>query len=123
MGKAANRYDAKRVRYLKTLAKSPDQFEIEWEKRLNSWVKEIRRNAGRLKSKDGQQIMAIFQFVDKAMHILQECGEDVYLVYGERTYDLLTGECCKAFSEKAVYQYLRTSSFNNLHKNSIYKSS
>lgn len=115
MGKAANREKAKRIRYFKRLSQNrPERFEMEWEKRLSSWLAYIDKNAGRFSDDDGNRISSIFGLVDEAMGILEACGQDKFSQYAKQTFDLLSAECCRAFSIQVVPQLFRLSKWAQL---------
>jgi hypothetical protein len=98
MGKAAKREKANRRRYFIRLTQNrPERFEMEWEKRLSSWLVYIEKNAGRFSDDDGNRISSIFGVVEEAMGILEACGQDKFSQYAKQTFDLLSTECCRAF--------------------------
>ena len=84
MGKAAKRRKEMRMKYLAKLAeRHPARFENEWEKRLSSWIEQIRKDAGRLKSKKDKTVAPVFGLVEEIMTILKNCGEETYCKYAD----------------------------------------
>ncbi|MGB2929545.1 MAG: hypothetical protein WBB70_11600 [Desulfobacterales bacterium] len=70
MGKAAEQRKNNRMKYLAKLSNErPENFKIEWEKRLFSRIELIQRDAGILKYKKGQSTPPVFDRVDEAMFI------------------------------------------------------
>jgi len=99
MGKAAIQRRAKRSRYLAGLARNePERFRREWEKRLASWIDEIRLNAGKLRDKEKHRVPAVFERLKEAMVILEGCGDEAFRRYAPYTYHLLATECCRQFA-------------------------
>ncbi len=101
MSKAAAKRKLKRKKYLSSLAqRDPVAFEREWEKRLSSWLREIERNAGVLKNREGKSVAPVFKHVDEALDILEACGNEIFKKYAPRTYEILANECCRQFAIK-----------------------
>ncbi len=101
MGRAAKQRKRSRMKTLAELAKNhPQIFEREWNKRLNSWMVLIAGNAGKLSNRNGRRMTPLFDIVGEALACLRFCGEDAYRKYADRTYDLLTTECCRQFAKK-----------------------
>lgn len=108
MSKAAKRQKAKRLKYFKRLSETNSQrFEMEWEKRLSSWLIAINKDAGRLLNHKGETIPPIFGVADEALRILEGCGENIFNKYAKKTFDLLTIQCCISFSKKALPKFYR----------------
>ena len=112
MGKAAKREKARRRRYFQRLSETnPQRFEMEWEKRLSSWLIAINKDAGRLSNHKGETIPPVFSIVDEAMGILEACSQEIFGQYAKKTFRLLTTQCCIAFSAKAVSEIYRPSNY------------
>lgn len=121
MGKAAKREKAKRRKFLKSLSERDAQkFEMEWEKRLSSWLLDIEKCAGKLSNWKGDQRPPVFSIVDEAMSILDACGQKIFDKYARETYELLTNQCCISFSEEGVPQFYRMSNTKHLEFNNRY---
>jgi hypothetical protein len=100
MGKAADKRRKYQAKLLAGLAiTDPDKFHLEWNKRMESWVDELWRRAGKLTDKNGRPIPPVFEIVDKVCNILSECRnrEEIVKTYG--SIDILKHECAKALSE------------------------
>lgn len=113
MGKAAIHRRIKRRRYLARLAnEKPERFEKEWEKRLSSWMKQIRRDAGQLWDRETGALPPLFERVDEAMLVLQHCGEETYQRYAPEAWDLLTTECCRQFGRRVDPRLFRVNNYD-----------
>lgn len=121
MGKAAKRQKAKRRKLFKSLSERDAQkFEMEWEKRLSSWLFDIEKYACKLSNWKGEQRPPVFSIVDEAMSILDACGQKIFDKYARETYELLTTQCCVSFSGKGVPHFYRMSNLKRLELNSSY---
>lgn len=121
MGKAAKREKAKRRKFFKSLSERDAQkFDMEWEKRLSSWLFDIEKYAGRLSNWKGEQRPPVFSIVDEAINILEACGQKIFDKYARETYELLTAQCCVSFSKEGVPQFYRMSNLKSLELNSTY---
>ncbi len=93
MGKAALRRKARRKDYLAELSRrDPARFAREWDKRLNSWLFEIRSIANEWAKGGIESHRHIFSVVDAAMDILSACEASVYHQHKSSTFDLLSNE-------------------------------
>jgi aspartate aminotransferase-like enzyme len=109
MGKAASQRRMKRMKFLVRLAgKDPAGFDVEWERRLSSWLELIRREAGRWRSKPGTPAPSVFDIVDEALNVLEKCGEAAYARHAREAHDLLTLECCRQFGFHSGLQHMRS---------------
>ncbi len=80
MGKAAKRARSKRRMYfVKLAAESASKFESEYQKRLSSWAREIRKGGINLRNKP----------LKEAYAILNACGSEIYVKYERITYEVL----------------------------------
>lgn len=94
MGKAAERRKAGRSRYLQHLAESaPDVFAWKWERRVDSWLREIGRSFIERKRNGTAARGRIFTIVDSAMETLAACGPDAWEKYASWTYGVLIHAC------------------------------
>jgi len=94
MGKAAQKRKNHRRNFLAGLSYSnPGRFAIEWEFRLNSWLKEIYNIKRSWIDGDNEDERLMFDVVDNAFAILNECAPGVRGAYAQKTFDLLAGEC------------------------------
>lgn len=121
MGKAAKREKAKRRKFFKSLAeRDARNFAMEWEKRLSSWLFDIKKYAGKLSNWKGERRPPVFSIVDEAMSILEACGQKIFDKYASETYELLTNQCCISFSEEGVPQFYKMSNIKHLEFNNCY---
>lgn len=108
MGKAAERRKAQRQKYLSGLAKAnPEKFRDEWNKRMDSWLLEVRRRAGKFKDEDGKPIPPAFEVIQHAKRLLTECGIKETVLENCNSVDMLINECCKILSyhiDRRLYQ-------------------
>jgi len=112
MGSAASQRRMKRMKYLANLAKEePERFEKEWDRRLNSWLGMIRRDAGILKGQNDKPVSPVFDLIEEALVVLERCGEPIYSEYAKETFEILSNECC---SSLAVHIDPRIFHLNNL---------
>lgn len=101
MGKAARQRRVKRMKFLARIAREdPQWFQIEWEKRITSWLKDIEVRAGRLRAKNKNQVKPAFEQIDEIMELLRCCGKETYKEYAPKTWELLSTECCRQFGLK-----------------------
>ena len=114
MGKAAERRKDRRQKYFSALAVSrPDKFREEWEKRMDSWLHEIWKRAGRLVDEKGNPIPAAFEVIEYAKRLLMECGVKEAALENCNSVEVLIHECCKVLShhvDRRIY-----------HLNAVYK--
>lgn len=115
MGKAARQRRRRRVKYLVNLSFcAPEQFSESWERRIDSWLIQVRR-LGRMwaMGKVQKNDMKIFDYIGEAMHILSQCDEPVRKAYECYTYDVLCHECSMQVAKITDRRLYNTS---NLHK-------
>lgn len=99
MGKAAERRKASRLRYLATLAlANPDRFRSEWDKRMDSWLHEIRRRAGILVDNHGETMPPAFDVIKEAERLLHASGLRKDDLEEHRSINILVNECCKVLA-------------------------
>jgi hypothetical protein len=99
MGKAGQRHRQKLSKRLKELARQDTRiFLKEWQKRLDSWVDEIRRRGQHLRNEDqsDERQAWVFEVLEQAERLLTLCGPEVGRLVGAYTRDILIHECCKA---------------------------
>lgn len=95
MSKSAEKRRKHRLEYLAKLASTnPERFREEWSRRVDSWLQEIWRRAGRL----GNSVPSVFELVDEARRILAECGIKENSLESYCSVDALANECCKALT-------------------------
>lgn len=121
MGKAASQRKAKRMKVLSDMAKnSPDVFEKEWNKRVQSWLALIAKQAGALRDEKGSAVEPVFEILDEANETLRFCGEDIFKKYGQHTYEVLSNECCKQLANRIDSRLCLTNNFHRLERTAIY---
>lgn len=122
MGKAAERRKENLKSYLARLAvQDPKRFEVEWEKRLASWLPlwlaDIRKEAKSWKEGAGYG-KRIFDILDEAMfktmEILQECPQSITEDLGSRVFNLISNECCIQVARILDSRLYRLSNINLL---------
>lgn len=98
MGKAADRRMASQAKYLAQLAATdPEQFYMEWEKRMDTWLYEIRMRVNNFSNGNADQMKPAFEVVKKATRLWKEIG----LKSDLKDYcsiNVLTTECCKGIA-------------------------
>jgi hypothetical protein len=93
MGKAAKRQRRRVTDYLARLSyEEPERFEYQWDKRMGSWLREIRDLAEKWAQGKATR-KRVFGIVDRAMEILEACDEKIYRKYGPKTFGQLSHEC------------------------------
>lgn len=108
MGKATKRRQDNRKRYLVNLSStSPERFEYQLERRIESWLKEIRLAANTSDRK-------VFSILDEAMSILEACGKKVYNQYASYTNGILCDACCQTVAGTFDSRLYRLSNFRTL---------
>lgn len=101
MGKAAERRKGRREKYLAGLAeKNPERFQAEWNKRMDSWLEEVNRRAGKLVDGKGNPIPPAFEVVDTAKGVLEASGVKETAIEAHNSIDMLSSECCKEVSSR-----------------------
>lgn len=122
MGKAAQRRKGNCKKYLVRLAfEDPRRFEVEWEKRLASWLplwlRDIREEAESWEKGEGYQ-KRIFDILDEAMlktmEILQECPQSIAEDLGSRVFNLISNECCSKVAGIVYPRLYRFSKINDI---------
>jgi len=99
MGKAAERRKAWRLQFLSSLAeRHPERFQEEWNRRVDSWLREIQRRAGRLVDNYGHPVPPAFEVVEAARYLLAECGIREAALENYCSIDVLVNECCKTLA-------------------------
>src|SRR3989304_3894611 len=99
MGKAAERRKERRLKYFSELAVSrPEKFQEEWEKRMDSWLHEIWKRAGRLVDEKGKPIPPAFEVAEYAKCLLKEFGVKETAIKNYNSTEMLVHECCKVLS-------------------------
>lgn len=94
------RREAKLARELRALAvTSPNHLKFTWEKMLEAWSLEAFRR-GRLTQLDNatSEVLPVFDVLCKAERLLTLCGHKVERLVGQRTRQLLSYDCSKAFA-------------------------
>jgi hypothetical protein len=115
MGKAAKRRQMSRRRFLAKLSsENPVAFEFQWERRIDSWMSEIRFAAREWKSGGDASRERIFLILDEAMVVLENCGADIYGKFAKKTHALLCNECCAAVADVVGAEMYRLSNMARL---------
>lgn len=95
MGKAADRRMASKTKYLAELAATdPKRFQMEWEKRMDGWIFEIRKRASKFANAKANPMKPAFEVIAKAQKLLRE----IRLNSGfndHSSINVLTDEYCK----------------------------
>ena len=100
MGKAATKQRKAVGRYLAAVfEQDPQAFECKWDRRLESWIVEIRTRGKSWRTGGSGALKQIFAILDSAMETLRACGPEIYGRQAHRTYSLLAGECCRQVAD------------------------
>jgi hypothetical protein len=120
MGKAAVQRRLKRMKYLARLAKEdPEGFGLAWEKRVSSWMGQVKKDAGRLRTCEGNRAASPFERVDEAMEALSGCGEEMCQRHALKAFDLLTTECCRQVAAHADRRLFRLNNYGRFPSRSV----
>jgi hypothetical protein len=93
MRKAARRRQRRLKKYFAELSyRCPQKFEIEWNKRLVSWLYEIQRLRAGWEKGCADSRQPLFDIVDRAMAIIDCCSPEIRHQYRGITYELLSHE-------------------------------
>lgn len=96
MGKAARRRYERQARYLIRMSYiDPNQFQAAWDKRIMSWLNDIRKQAYEWKAGRQDSGKSLFDIVDRAMWILDRCAAPVRKNHWQHTHDVLAEACCR----------------------------
>ena len=94
MGSAAESRKENRKRFLARLAtECPERFPYHWERRVDSWMIEIRLAAREWASGGDTVRSRIFPIVETAMETLAACGPEAWERYAAWTHGVLVHEC------------------------------
>jgi hypothetical protein len=117
MGKAARQRRLRRMKFLADLAKEDSsRFDMEWERRLSSWLEQIRKDAGILRNAEGRSVVAVFEYVQEAIALLSLCGQEVFEKYGESSWEVLTNECCRSLARRVDPSLFRLSKYREVRE-------
>jgi len=109
MGKAAKRARSKRNTYFASLAKeNPEKFEFEYNKRLSSWIAEIKAGGANKRRR----------ILSEAYNILNTCGKEIYNKYAPVTYEILFEQFNPSFFisvDRCVSNYSKLEEIGALH--------
>lgn len=100
MSKATQRREEKLAKELRALAVSnPTHLKFTWKKLLEGWSLEAIRR-GRLLQQDNLESypLPVFDVLRKAERLLALCGPAVERLVGNKTRELLSHDCSKAFA-------------------------
>ena len=112
MGKAATKQRKAVGRYLAAVfEQDPQAFECKWDRRLESWIDEIRTRGKRWRTGGSGAVKQIFAILDNAMETLRACGPEIYGRQAHRTYSLLAGECCRQVADTVDGRLYRLTRF------------
>lgn len=95
MGKAARKRLRGQSRYLAKISETwPELFAEKWDRRIDSWLREIRLSIAEWEQGGDAANERVFEIVDGALTTLAACGLMMYERYAKQTYDVLCNECC-----------------------------
>lgn len=95
MGKAARKRLKGQSCYLAKIAETrPELFAEKWDRRIGSWLREIRLSIAEWKVGGDAASERIFEIVDGALTTLSACGPKMFDRHAKHTYDVLCNECC-----------------------------
>jgi hypothetical protein len=100
MGRAVRKRQRGQSRYLaKIAATHPALFAEKWDRRIDSWLLEIKLSVAEWKRGGNAATERVFNIVDAAMATLAACGTTAYEQHARHTYDTLCSECCTGAAE------------------------
>lgn len=102
--------------------RSAERFAREWEKRMESWLCEIRCLARQWRSGGADVGRRLFDIVDEAVCILNLCEPQVRQLHMENTHDALINECCRCTSMVVDRRLYRLSNAGRLEAMALMKS-
>ncbi len=112
MGKAAMKQRKAAGRYLAAVFhEDPQAFDRKWDRRLQSWIHEIRSRGRGWRKGGAEALRLIFAVPDIAMETLRACGPEIYERQAKRTWSLLTGECCRQVADTVDGRLYRLTRF------------
>jgi len=112
MGKAATKQRKAVGRYLAAVfEQDPQAFECKWDRRLESWIDEIRTRGKSWANWRLGAVKQIFAILDNAMETLRACGPEIYGRQAHRTHSLLAGECCRQVADTVDGRLYRLTRF------------
>jgi hypothetical protein len=94
MGKAANRRRKHREEYLAKLSHlDPVRFEAEWERRVESWIREIEYRIEEWKRGGIESWRQVFEIADRAISVIRQCSSQARQKHLRPTIDLFEHLC------------------------------
>jgi hypothetical protein len=112
MGRAAMKQRRAVGRYLAVVFdEDPQAFDRKWDRRLDSWIFEIRTRGRNWREGGSGALRQIFAILDNAMETLRACGPEIYGRQAHRTYSLLAGECCRQVADTVDGRLYRLTRF------------
>lgn len=95
MGKAARKRLRGKIRYLAEIAETrPELFAHKWDRRMDSWLREIRLSIAEWKRGGDASGERVFAIVDGAMETLAACGPEMFDRHAKDTFNVLCDACC-----------------------------
>jgi len=119
LSKAGQRRQNKSSKYLATLALQNElKFRCEWNKRVHSWLLEIRHRGEQLRSESDPKIECerVFGVLNHAAHLIASCGTTVEQLVGDETRAVLANECCKVIASIFGADLYRVYNYGGYHK-------
>lgn len=121
MGKAARKRLRGQGRYLAKIAQSqPERFAEKWERRIDSWINEIRLSIAEWKAGGNATHERVFEIVDGALVTLATCGPVMFDRHAQHTYDVLCNECCAGAADVLNSHLYKLSNYRSMQLISKY---
>ena len=113
MGKAAQRRLRHREAHLAELShRDPERFEAAWEKRVDSWLEEIRDRAREWRSGDIEGWRRLFDISDRAVSTIRCCSPTARRRHLQATIDLFEHVCAVEVAAIVDRRLYRTDAMN-----------
>lgn len=114
MSKAARRRARRQNEYLVKLSfHDPARFEEAWEKRVESWMAEIRTRAKDWRKGGIESRLLLFEIVGRADAIIRECSPGARRKHRMDTHGLLEAECARLVAECVDRRLFRTNGIDS----------
>ncbi len=119
MSRAGERRQRQSSNYLAKLAQQNElAFRREWNKRIRSWLLEIRHRGEKLRAEYDPKVEGelVFSVLDRAADLIASCGLGVEKLVGLETRTVLANECCKVVAGVFGPEMYRVYNYAGYHK-------
>lgn len=119
MGKAARKRQRGQSRYLARIAaEQPELFAEKWDRRIDSWLREIRLAIAEWKRGGDAVSERVFEIVDGALETLDACGPEMFNRHAKGTYNTLCDAYCTGAAGILDRRLYRLSNYRLMHRKS-----